>query len=51
MVNSVYGAVSNYDVVSYPAMTMILNATYGIAMLILPVSITLIAGLKYMDNS
>lgn len=51
LVNSVYGAVSNYDVVLYPAMTMILNATYGIAMLILPVSITLIAGLKYMDIS
>lgn len=51
LINGMYGALSNYDVVFYPIMTIILNATYGIAMLILPVSITLIAGLKYMDVS
>ena len=34
-----------------PLISIILNGTYGLAMLILPVSITLIAGLKYMDVS
>ena len=51
LTNSVYGALSSYEVVIYPVMSMILNAAYGLAMLILPVSITLIAGLKYMDIS
>lgn len=51
MVNSLYGALSTYDANMYPIISIILNATYGLAMLILPVSITLIAGLKYMDVS
>lgn len=51
LINGMYGVLSNYDAVYYPVMSIILNATYGIAMLILPVSITLIAGLKYMDIS
>ena len=51
LVNGFYGALTNYDVVSYPVISTILNATYGLAMLVLPVSITLVAGLKYMDVS
>ncbi len=51
LVNGMYGALSNYDAAVYPVMSIILNATYGLAMLILPVSVTLIAGLKYMDVS
>lgn len=51
LVNGIYGALANYDVVVYPIISIILNATYGLAMLVLPVSITLIAGLKYMDVS
>ena len=51
LINGMYGVLANYDATLYPIMTIILNATYGIAMLILPVSITLIAGLKYMDVS
>lgn len=51
MVNSLYGALSTYDTNLYPIISIVLNATYGLAMLILPVSITLIAGLKYMDVS
>lgn len=51
LLNGIYGVLSNYDAVVYPVMSMILSATYGLAMLILPVSITLIAGLKYMNVS
>ncbi len=51
MVNGIYGALSTYDANLYPLISIILNSTYGLAMLILPVSITLIAGLKYMDVS
>lgn len=51
LLNGIYGVLSNYDAVVYPAMSIILNATYGLTMLILPVSITLIAGLKYMNVS
>lgn len=51
MVNGIYGALSTYDANLYPLISIILNSTYGLAMLILPVSITLIAGLKYMDIS
>lgn len=51
MVNGIYGALATYDTNLYPVISIILNATYGLAMLILPVSITLIAGLKYMDVS
>lgn len=51
MVNSLYGALISYDSNLYSLISIILNATYGLAMFILPVSITLIAGLKYMDVS
>lgn len=51
LLNGIYGALASYDAVVYPVISIILNATYGLAMLILPVSITLIAGLKYMDIS
>lgn len=51
MVNGIYGSLSTYDANLYPLISVILNGTYGLAMLILPVSITLIAGLKYMDVS
>ena len=51
MVNGIYGALSTYDANLYPLISIILNGTYGLAMLILPVSITLIAGLRYMDIS
>lgn len=51
LLNGMYGVIASYDSVVYPVISIVLNATYGIAMLILPVSITLIAGLKYMDVS
>ena len=51
LINGMYGVLSTFDSTVYPIMSIVLNATYGIAMLILPVSITLIAGLKYMDVS
>lgn len=51
LVNSIYGVLANYDASLYPIISIIFNAMYGLAMLILPVSITLIAGLKYMDIS
>ena len=51
LINGIYGPLSSYDATIYPIMSIIFNATYGIAMLILPVSITLIAGLKYMEVS
>lgn len=51
LLNGIYGVLAKYESVVYPVISIILNATYGIAMLILPVSITLIAGLKYMNVS
>jgi len=51
LLNGIYGVLGDFDAIVYPIIPVILNATYGIAMLILPVSITLIAGLKYMDVS
>lgn len=51
LLNGIYGALASYEAVLYPVISIILNATYGIAMLILPISITLIAGLKYMNVS
>lgn len=51
LVNGIYGVLSSYEVVVYPLISIILNATYGLAMLILPVSIVLIAALKYLNVS
>lgn len=51
LVNGMYGSLSGFEATIYPIISIILNATYGLAMLILPVSITLVAGLKYMDVS
>jgi len=51
LINSMYGVLGSYDVVLSPVISLVLSAMYGIAMMILPVSITLIAGLKYMNVS
>ncbi|MBE6138687.1 MAG: hypothetical protein E7173_02955 [Firmicutes bacterium] len=51
LVNGIYGVLGSYDAVLTPVITLVLSAMYGIAMMILPVSITLIAGLKYMNIS
>ena len=51
LINGIYGVLATYDTVVYPVISLILNATYGLAMLILPVSVVLVAGLKYMNVS
>ena len=51
LLNVIYGVLADFDAIVYPVIPLILNATYGLAMLVLPVSITLIAGLKYMNVS
>lgn len=51
LINGMYGVLGSFDAVLFPVISLVLNATYGIAMMILPVSITLIAGLKYLNIS
>lgn len=51
LINSMYGVLGNFDAVIYPVISIILNATYGLAMLVLPVSVILVAGLRYMNIS
>lgn len=51
LLNGIYGVLADFDSIVYPIIVVVLNAAYGIAMFILPVSITLIAGLKYMNVS
>ncbi len=51
LINSIYGAVDTYGVTNVPVMMILLQTGYSIAMLCLPVSVVLIAGLKYLNVS
>lgn len=51
LVNSFYGALSTFEASTYPVMQILLQTGYGMAMLSLPVSVILVAGLKYLNVS
>lgn len=51
LINSMYGALAAFDSNNYTIMCIILQASYGLAMLSLPVSVVLIGGLKYLNIS
>lgn len=51
LVNSMFGALGAYGSANVSIMGIILQSGYALAMLSLPVSILLIAGLKYLDVS
>lgn len=49
LLDSMYGVLGAFNSEVYTAMLILMQTGYGIAMLCLPVSILLIAGLKYLD--
>lgn len=51
LVSGMYGAVGVYEAAVLPVVSILLQASYGFAMLVLPVSVVLVAGLKFLDVS
>lgn len=51
LINGLYSFTSTYDANTIPVVAFIFQTMFGLMMLILPVSITLIAGLKYLKIS
>lgn len=51
LINSMYGALATFDSSNYTIMSILLQSGYGLAMLSLPVSVVLMAGLKYLNVS
>ena len=51
LINSMYGALATFDSSNYTIMSILLQSGYSLAMLSLPVSVVLIAGLKYLNVS
>ena len=51
LINGIYGALGIYEEAVLPVITVILQSSYGFMMLVLPVSVILVAGLKYLDVS
>ena len=51
LMNGLYGKISLYDSVDMPVILFVFQSMFGIMMFILPVSITLIGGLKYIEVS
>ncbi len=49
LVNSFYGVYALYDVDLIPIVSLIVQSIYGLVMVIAPMSIFLLAGLKYME--
>lgn len=51
LINGLYSSLSLYNIEMIPAILFIYQSMFGIMMFILPVSITLICGLKFIDIS
>ena len=51
LISGIYGAVGAYAQNILPVITTILQAGFGLVMMILPVSVILVAGLKFLDVS
>lgn len=51
LINGLYSTISLYNIEMMPAILFVFQSMFGIMMFILPVSITLIGGLKFMDIS
>lgn len=51
LMNGIYGIVSLYDANMMPAILFVFQSMFGLMMFILPISITLICGLKYLEVS
>ena len=51
LVNSMYGGLIAFEESALPAISIILQSAYGFVMFILPVSVVLVAGLKFLDVS
>lgn len=51
LVNGLYGVISAFDATKLPLIVNVLQSTFGIMMFVLPVSILLVGGLKYLNVS
>ncbi len=51
LVSGMYGALGTYEQTVLPVISVILQSAYGFVMLVLPVSVILVAGLKFLDVS
>lgn len=51
LINGLYGIISTFDVTKLPLILNVFQSTFGVMMFILPVSVLLIGGLKYMNVS
>lgn len=51
LLSGIYGALGVYEEAVLPIIGIILQASYGFVMLILPVSVVLVAGLKFLNVS
>lgn len=51
LINGLYGIISTFDVAKLPLIINVFQSTFGVMMFVLPVSILLIGGLKYLNVS
>ena len=51
LMNGLYGIVSTYEVSNMPFILSVFQSTFGVMMFVLPVSVLLIGGLKYLNIS
>lgn len=51
LMNGLYGIVSTYEVGNMPFILSVFQSTFGVMMFVLPVSVLLIGGLKYLNIS
>lgn len=51
LINGLYGFISTFDAVKLPLIVNVLQSTFGVMMFVLPVSVLLIGGLRYLNVS
>lgn len=51
LINGLYGFISTFDATKLPLIVTVLQSTFGVMMFVLPVSVLLLGGLKYLNVS
>lgn len=51
LVNGLYGFISTFDAAKLPLIVNVLQSTFGVMMFVLPVSVLLVGGLRYLNVS
>ena len=51
LINGLYGFISTFDAVKLPLIVNVLQSTFGVMMFVLPVSVLLVGGLRYLNIS